>query len=184
MKKKIFLVSLIMLIITLSMIINTFALFESNVEVEKELAIGKWQILLNNEDLSLTNELTIDDFTLSASTHTEDNYFAPGRTATFDIVIDASHSDVSMEYELFFDDSAFAGHPNITLSVLNTATNQTITTNDYTGVIRLSDSSRVLTLRVILAWADNSTYDANDTELIGGNLDFVITANFQQYLGV
>jgi hypothetical protein len=84
---------------------------------------------------------------------------------------------------LDIDDSSLQEHPNITFSVTNMNTNQVISTNPVNGVIALTDNNRILTLRLVLTWADNVLYDEADTSLIGEELDFLINASFKQYLG-
>lgn len=183
MKRKIFFISLILLCITLLVISNTYALFETNTGATKDLEIGKWTILVNENDITLSDNIAITDFVLSQSEHTADNYFAPGRTATFDVEIDASESDVSVAYELEFDDSKLEEHPNITVSITNLSTNEVINSNTYSGIIGLNDQNRVLTLRITLNWANIAQYDEADTSLIGEELNFLITAHFEQYIG-
>ena len=46
----------------------------------------------------------------------------------------------------------------------------------------LSDTNRIVTLRLSLNWTDNEDYDENDTALIGEELSFNITAHFEQYI--
>lgn len=183
MKRKLIVVALILLSITILEITGTYALFETNASGQGNLEVGKWVIEVNGEDISVSQNITLDDFTYSQSSHTEDGYFAPGRMATFDLVIDTSKSDVSVAYELDIDDSVLEDHPNISISILDTKTNQTINDNTYSGVILLGDPSRILTLRISLNWDNQLTYDEADTSLIGKELAFAITAHFEQYIG-
>ena len=183
MKKRLLLFVLLAFAITLSMIANTFALFETNGGADAEFEVGKWKIKINDSDVSLAQTITLNDFVYSETTHTDDGYFAPGRSASFDIVIDTSESDVSVTYNLDIDDSILEEHPNIAFSVLNINTNEELTTNNYSGVSYLSDTNRVVTLRLSLNWTDDEDYDENDTALIGEELSFNITAHFEQYTG-
>ena len=184
MKKRIFIVAIIFLIITLLVVLDTFALFETNGTASTEFEIGKWKIYVNDEDISVQQAITLDDFVYSSTSHTESGYFAPGMSATFDVEIDASESDVSVEYELTIDDSSIADYDNIYFSITNTATNQVITSSSYSGVIYLSDVNRTITLQVSINWDDDPDYDESDTSLIGSNVGFVIDAHFEQYVGV
>ena len=183
MKRKIFFISLIILIITLLVISNTYALFETNASGTGDFEVGKWTILVNENDLSVANTVSITDFTLSQSAHTADNYFAPGRTATFEVEIDATETDVSLSYDLTMDNTAIVDHPNITISILNVNTNQIINSNTISGIIGVNDQNRVLTLNIVLTWDDVPLYNEADTALIGENLNFAIAAHFEQYLG-
>lgn len=183
MKKKLLLLALISLIVTLTVITNTYGLFETNKEIEKELDIGKWKIVLNNNDVSLAKSITLNDFVYTENDHTEEGYFSPGESATFDIVIDSSLSDVSVEYNLSIDASILENYPNIYFSIKDLDTNETIVSNEYSGVINLNDTNRIKTLQISIVWDDTHEYDESDTSLIGKNLDFIIDANFKQYIG-
>lgn len=184
MKKRIYILVLLLLIIVTIVIVDTYALFETNATAGKNLSIGAWHIELNGEDISLTETITLDDFTYVGSTHTESGYFAPGSSAIFDIEIDASESDVSVAYEFEIDDSVIDDYPNIYFSIKNMDTNTEITSNTYSGVSYLSDQDRVVNLRITLVWENNPLYDESDNTLIGEELEFGINANFEQYIGV
>lgn len=183
MKKKILIISLLLLLITLLVISDTYALFETNASGVEDFDIGKWVIEVNGDDINTNQQIDLDDFTLSQTTHTADGYFAPGRTATYEIEIDASESDVSVEYELTVDDTVLLDHPNISLSFTNLNTNTVINSNTCSGVISLTDNSRVVTLELTITWNDVTQYDENDSALIGEDLEFTIDGNFKQYLG-
>ena len=178
---KLILLAIFALLITSFLVVQTYALFETDASGEEELEIGKWIILLNNNDVTETETLTLSSFTYVNGSHTQSGYFAPGSTGYFDLEIDASESDVSVEYTLDIDDSALTGHPNIYFTVTDLGTNQTVTSNTYSGLIRLSDANRVHNIRISLIWNNQSpTYDPNDTSLIDGEMEFEITANFIQ----
>lgn len=183
MKKYIWIISLFLLIFTTLVIIDTFALFETNATASSNLEIGKWHISLNGEDISLSETITLDNFTYSGSTHTESGYFAPGMSAIFDIEIDASLSDVSVAYDFLIDDSSIDDYDNIYFSIKNMDTNTEITSSSYSGISYLNDQDRVVNLRISLVWEDDPDYDESDTSLIGEELTFNINANFEQYIG-
>ncbi len=182
-KRKLWLFAIVMLVFLITTITSTFALFETNASGDSELDIGRWVILLNGDDVKLNETITLDDFTYSATSHTADGKFAPGRDATFEIEIDATDSDVSVQYDISIDDSALFDHPNIDIVVTDLDTNTVINSVAVNGVIYLSDASRVKHLEIALEWNDNPLYDEEDTELIGGELNFDISANFIQYTG-
>ena len=56
----------------------------------------------------------------------------------------------------------------------------TVNASSYSGLIRLSDSNKVDNIRINLVWDNNLEYDESDTELIGSEFEFPITANFIQ----
>ena len=182
-RSKLLLIVAIFLLITVLAITNTYALFETNATSTSEFGIGAWKIYINDNDLSLNETITLDDFSYTNGVHTESGYFAPGSVGVFDIVIDTSDSDVSVAYDLTIDDSAIDDHPNITFAIRNVTTNQNITSNTYSGVINLNDADREITLRVTISWTNVAANDPDDSALIGEELEFPIQAHFIQYTG-
>ena len=183
MKKRIWLIIIIILAIVSLLVVDTYALFETNASSENDFDVGQWSILLNDYDVALTSTITLSDFQYSANQHTAPGYLAPGRSAYFDIEIDASGTEVSVTYTLSIDSSQIEEYPNMVFSIKNMDTNQEIVSNEYSGVTLVGDNNRVINLRIFLNWQNNSNYDESDTSLIGGDLEFVIGANFEQYLG-
>ena len=182
-KYKIILFGIFLMLIISLVVVDTFALFETNAESTNNMEIGKWKILLNNNDISLVKTISLNNFTYNNGVHTENNYFAPGSSASFDVVIDATQSDVSMEYDLEIDTSSISDYPNINFTILNVGTNEMLTSSNYNGIIYLNDQNRVITLRIAVVWNDLAEYDESDTKLIGSELNFEIAANFKQYIG-
>ena len=183
MKKKIFLMAIFALVVTVFVVADTYGLFETNAVALKNLDIGLWQIYVNNVDVAVNDTITLSNFNYSVSQHTDSGYFAPGMDCWFDLVIDMSAAEVSVEYELEIDDSEIDDYDNIYFSIMDVDTNQTITSNTYSGVSLLSDNDREITLRIYLNWDDDPDYDESDSTLINGELNFPISANFIQYLG-
>jgi len=183
MKSRIVALALFIALFTTLAVLKTYALFETNSSADKELEIGRWDIKLNNIDVVQTRTISLNNFIYTNGQHTESNYFAPGSSAYFDIIIDTSLSDVSVEYQLEIDDTIIEDYDNINFSIENLSTHVVTNSNTYGGIIRLSDVSHIVSLRIYLTWSNSAQYDESDTTLIGEDLDFVINANFSQYTG-
>lgn len=182
-KYKIVVLGLFALLVTTLIVIETYALFETNASANKELGIAAWVITLNDVDVTQSRTITLNDFTYVNGTHTQANYFAPGSQAYFDLVIDTSQAQVSVEYTLTIDDSQISDYQNIYFTITDLTTSTLINDSEYTGVIPLNSQNKIKTLRINLVWDNVSQYDASDTSLIGGNLAFTVNANFKQYTG-
>ena len=179
-----FILIFIFLILLFTLVtIDTYALFETNASGEKNMSIGKWKIKVDGTDISLLESITLDDFTYSESSHTQSGYFAPGMSAVFDVEIDASEADVSVEYDLTVDDTLLEDYPNMQFSVSNLNSAEVVSGTHFTGVIGVNDTNRVVTLRITLVWDNQVEYDESDTTLNGGEIEFSIAANFKQYIG-
>ena len=183
MKKILIVVSFAVLLLLSLVFMNTYALFQTDGVASKNLSIGRWIIKINDIDTMVSQNISLNDFVYDNSIHTQNEYFAPGSDAYFDVEIDASLTDVSVLYTIDVDDSDLEDHPNIGFSIENLDTEETVSVLPMEGVIALSSNNRTINLRVHLTWSNNTLYDDADTSLIDGNLSFVLTANFKQYLG-
>ncbi len=179
---KIIIIGFFALLLTTIAVIDTYALFETNGNATKNLTIGKWNILLNNIDVYENRTITLNDFVYTNGIHTQSNYFAPGSSAYFDLIIDASATDVSVAYDFTIDDSQIVDYPNIYFIITDMSNNQQINANTFSGIIPLSSQTRTKTIRITLNWTNDPDYDESDTSLIGENLAFTIDAHFEQYI--
>ena len=182
MKKYFYVLGLVFLIITFITVKSTYSLFETNSSANTEFQIGKWVIKLNNKDISLDKLITLDDFNIINSTHTEEGYFAPGSKAEYEIDIDVSESDVSVEYNIDIDDSNLELYPNIIIKIIDLDTEEEIVSNKASGIITLDEEIKVKRIKIILDWQNLEEYDESDTSLIDKKLNFDIKVNFKQYL--
>ena len=183
MKFKLYLCGFILLAITIITLSSTYALFETNASADANFDVGKWIIKLNNKNISLEKIITLDDFEYVNSSHVEDGYFAPTSKAEFEIDIDASQTEVSVEYSLVIDDSLLEDYPNIYFKIIDVDTGIEMNQSSTSGIMYLSDTNRTKHFKLILEWNNNDQYDESDTSLIGEKLRFNINANFKQYLG-
>ena len=171
---------------------RTYALFENNATARAESDIGKWIIRLSNQLISdgLTEELVIDSFVYAPQQGVASGYIAPGGSAYFDLVFDATECDVAVKYDVSFNFDSIDYSENISIEVEELGDSQTITTaaNTYSGVIDLDsiNDEEVITLRVSITWEDLPAYDESDTELgttEDSKLAVPITVRAVQYLG-
>ena len=183
MKKTLILSSVLVICAAALLITNTYGLFETKAKATTQLTIGKWKIILNATDVTLKQSVSFNDFIFTGSTHTEEGYFAPGSTGTFEVEMDLSNCDTSVEYSLSFDTTQFINHPNIEYKIIDEDTNEEPVDGVLHGVVKLSDSSKIKKLKVQLIWHDIEENNENDNELIGKSLDLIINSDFKQYTG-
>ena len=171
-----------------SLFVETFALFESSGEGLASLSIGKWNINLNNLDVTEVNELTLNDLVYEENDNVEGTYFAPGSRASYEIVIDPLDTDVAIRYDISIDLSGLENNPNITFEVTEVSSG-TITNNGltYSGVISLQaiQEEEVVSMKMSIVWIDDENYDEADTLLMErlSALKIPISIKFTQYLG-
>ncbi len=178
--------------LTLFVFGNTLAVFENNSRGRAEADIGKWVIKLSDELISdgLNEEIVIDSFVYSSQPGVASGYIAPGGSAYFDLIFDATECDVAVKYDVSFNFESIDYSENISISVQELGESQTIKTaaNTYSGVIDLESISNeeVITLRVSITWDDLEAFDESDTELgttVNSKLAVPINVRAVQYLG-
>ena len=181
MRKRIWLLSLFAFLVLCTYIVDTYGLFETNGTGTSNFSIGRWVILLNGSDININRELTLSNFSYTGNQHIQSGYFAPGGTGTFDLIIDASDTDVALEYSITFDTTALLDHPNMTLTITNTDTNQVVQGGAYSGTMLLTDN-REISLQIAIDWQNDPSYDANDSVLIDDPISIGVDIEFRQLL--
>ncbi len=157
-------ISLFLCIVTLQ---DTYAKYTSAVNETTNISIARWRILVNNLDIrssaSTTNLITP---VFSGNANIASGVIAPTATGYFDIVIDASGTDLSFSYDISITNSSDSLVSDIVVTSC-TLNGQpiSISNNTISGNILLSDQ-RVNTIRVNIEWNDgvNQTMsNADDT---------------------
>ena len=191
-KKIIWLAVFIMVVASFIVLADTLALFETNGFGEANMDIGKWVIKIS--DVTITNnqsqEIVINNFVYEQLPGVASGKIAPGSSAYFDLVVDATECDVAVKYDITFnfDDVDYANNISFVVSQIGGDSVVRTGQNVYSGIIELDtiNDEEVITLRINATWIDSIEYDANDTALgtvRGSVLALPITVNAVQYLG-
>ena len=184
MRKTTLLIVLFMFCITTLFIIKTYALLETNASSKQELTIGKWSIIINNKDITFSEVVGLDIFEYNEDIHVRDGYIAPGNGGRFLVDLNAVDTDVSMKCTIEMDDSELADHPNIEVKIQSyTKTNLLNSDKDYMVIINHADTVRNTQVWYQLDWFNDSTYDEEDTKLIGKDININFDVHCEQYLG-
>ena len=194
MKKKILIfVSIIALIVTIIIISITYSLFQSNLQGSVIVQTANWKILINNTDISsgTQHSFVIDKINIIGSNHTKDGKIAPGEYGNFDVLIDATNTNVSIRYDIYFDFSNLEGTKISILSIEETeAGKELIQTgnNLYTGIMSLNEISKGIKnkITVNLVWNEDETTNKEDTEIgsiVNNTIQIPISIKVTQYLG-
>lgn len=98
-KKKILILLILLLIILVTLLGNTYSKYITKVEGKGVIQVAKWAFLVNGQTATMTNINLAQ--TYNASTLIA-NRIAPGTRGSFDIVIDATGSEVGIDYDVKF----------------------------------------------------------------------------------
>lgn len=192
MKKVYVCFALILLVLTVFIILDTYGLFESKTSLNVQSNVGKWVILVNDTDITsgVNTKFFVDEIIWNPSDNVKSGKLAPGVSGYFDIVIDPTDTDVSVRYDINFDFSEFE-NTNIVVTSIEEINNKTIVktgTNKYTGVIPLSEIKNGVTntIRVNVKWdnnEDNNEYDSSLGAVPNNVKNIPVFINVSQYLG-
>jgi len=184
--------TIISLIISAYSILNSYAVFYSEISGQAEENLAKWNITVNNTDITAGTQqnFTIESINIEGNTNVKPNKIAPGATGSFDIIINPVDTEVSVRYDVTVDTSMLPS--GIILdSVSETAAGVAITktaANTYTGIIPLSSigSGYKNDVKISFSWTNNEINNANDTEIgaaFGSKMQVPVTVQVTQYLG-
>ncbi len=191
-KRLLILISLILVVFTMYKILTTYAIFYSELTGNTSATIGKWNIVVNDTDISdgQTKTFTIDQIEVTKSDFVREGKISPGLTGSFKIVIDPSNTQTSIQYTISLDKSNLTTDRIKIINVVETEYNNTLTTEDdkYIGIMKLADieEGKTNTILIEIQWEDDGTYNEEDA-IIGtsenATLDIPISVDVIQYLG-
>lgn len=187
MKKWLLLVLLVILLFSFQLF-STYSLFESKIEQEVNSNLAKWNIKINDDIVTGDSHLfLIENLVIENGSNVNDNKFAPGSKASFDIIIDCMDSEVSIRYDISINLDELENKEikleNISLS---DGTNLVKTSdNTYTGVISLSDIENgvLKDVKVSLIWNNNEDNNKMDYDTQNNSsLQIPVKVDLSQYL--
>ena len=193
-KKFKLLIVIFCLAISFSLISNTYSRYVASSEGNVEVSFAKWEILVNNTDITNSNSSSITfNPTIEPNNNVAAGKMAPSSTGYFDVQIDPSNVDVSFKYKIDLDiDSEDIPDLMITkyaildsnYSVGDTLTYHTLTNGYIENTVNYNNNLQPFTVRVFFEWyeGNNETMnDAADTEIANDseNQSFTINANIR-----
>ena len=183
---------------TLSLMSNTYSRYVASSTGNVEVEFAKWQILVNETDISTNNSSNITfEPTIEKNVNVADNKLAPSSTGYFDIEIDPTNVDVSFKYSIDLD----IDNENIPDLVITKYTIIPETQTDKDVVVYNSLENNKLentltynnspfkkfTIRVYFQWYEGENElmnDEIDTQIANTDTTFKINAsiNFEQVI--
>ena len=189
MKRWLIILFVIFFTITLYVIGDSFALFETEREIVTNTDIGKWNIEVNDQTINNTTTFNVSNIHVSGDANVRSNYFAPGTSGYFDIVIDPGDTEVSIYYEIVCRTDMIT-NPQISLTRIENIDKPDLTyVREFThaGIIPLSDiqNNDITRIRFYVTWANNDNNNEIDS-LYGSSsatFDIPMEITFKQYTG-
>lgn len=158
--------------IFLFVISKSFASLESKVDARSTIYVGKWNILVNNQNLNsvYSDDITLDDISWESNSHVSDGMAAPGRRGVISFEVDPTDTDVAVKYTITFRDHS--DDPSYLLTIRGISTDGTPLVRSgefsYTGVFSLQDirSGNTKTISIDVEWVNDESNNESDS-LIG-----------------
>ena len=163
--KKIYILLIGIIILLASVIIgNTVAKYVTSASSNADINIARWQVLVNNEDV--TSAATLNNIitpVFPGNNNIAQGVIAPSAEGYFDIVIDATNTDVSLRYEVTTSANEESIVQDLVLSgySIDEGERQEIVEDEngnfkIQGDIRYNSQDKDITLRVYIKWNDDT----------------------------
>lgn len=176
------LIVFISLSLSLCLMSNTYSRYVANTTGNVEVLFAKWQILINETDITNNSEsnITITPV-IEANQYTASNTVAPSSTGYFDIEVDPTNVDVSFDYSinLELDDKNLPDLMITKYSIIDKNNNigkaTTLNSNVINGTMNYDNSIKdfkfeTFSIRVYFEWIEGTKNsetmnDAADTKV-------------------
>lgn len=179
--KKLLVIAALLLLIATSF--TTYAIYKSSATGDATISTAAWVVKVNDTDIVENNEFTIDNITWATPTIGQNNKIAPGDHGTVQIVIDASGSEVAVDYAITVGDLK-EGTNTITNTKLTAVA---ATGSSLTGTIPYSADAegmkRTITLDVTWLAVDDDAEDGQneiDVKTAAKSLKLPVTVTVTQ----
>ena len=154
---------------------ETYAKYSTSNSALANLSIARWRILVN--DFDVRNDLstsTVIEPVFSGNSNIADGYIAPTATGYFDIIIDATETDVTFGYTVTLSQNADNEVDDLKINGYTIGTGGSMQTysSSITGTINYNDVNKEVRIRVYVEWNDgagSTMNNAADTNTTGEN---------------
>ena len=183
----------VILSFTLSIMSNTYSRYITDTTGDVEMVFAKWQILVNNEDITDSNSSSVEITpTIAKSDNVKDNKLAPASEGYYDIEIDPSNVDVSFNYKITIDENEMKDLIIDKYAIINEDSDEIeyfdIENNEISNILNIKEGDfKPFTIRVHFNWydgEDNNLSDEDDTKLVNEkeSLSILTNISFEQQL--
>lgn len=175
-------IAALLLVVTISL--STYAIYKSSATGDATASVARWAVTVNDDNIVSTSTLTFDGDSIvwTANEHVAAGKIAPGQTGTITFEIDASASEVSVDYEITIGsiivDDVVVDNDAISASIAGGATSGTIEYDE-------TSANMIETVTLNIAWAatDSDTQNAKDMALAGKDIKIPVTIVAKQHVG-
>ena len=168
--KKLLVVAILLLLIAVSY--GTYAIYKSSATSSDSVRPAHWVVSVNNADIVANNTFTLGTLDCGSDNRVAkaDGTIAPGDTCTATVVVDATGSEVNVDYTVEIDPTAVASLANDHISI--TADNGH---DPLTGTIAYSETTDAMkkTIQLNIVWDAEDEAEQNAEDIATANLQNV-----------
>ncbi len=190
-KKIVFLIFCISILLCFLTIQETYAKYSTSNSTTTNMSIARWRILVNNFDIrnNLSTSSVIEPV-FNGNSNISDGYIAPTATGYFDVLIDATETDVSFNYSISLGQNSNNEVTDLVITgyAIDNGAQQTYNNTAITGTINNTDVNKTIQIRVFVTWndgvgaamnnaADTDTTGEDATAKLDVNLNFIQLAS-------
>ena len=171
MKKRyyVYVLAFLSLILCFSFIQESYAKYISSTKENTEITVARWRILVNNNDIrnnSTTNASIVPVF--PGNEHIASGVIAPTSEGYFDLIIDATDTDVSFKYTIDLavssdssvkDLVAFKYNINDGNDIVLDKSNQKIE-----NTVLHTENTSTIKIRIYVVWDDSESAEMDNSE--------------------
>lgn len=183
MKRRIkILIAFVALAFSLSIISTTYSRYVADANGDVALTFAKWQILVNDEDITSGNVESIDITpTIVENENVASGKLAPSSLGYYDIEIDVSNVETSFDMHITLDNDDMADL-RITSYSIDDGEEIEIEDGQIDESFDYDEDLETINIRIYFEWYDVDDGDSemdneDDTEFVSNNDEITITTN-------
>ena len=169
---------------------KAYSLFESNRVNTSSISIAKWQVKINDDNISgNSSTFTIDNINWIESENVKSGKVAPEMDGYFDIEIDPNKTETSVRYDVTFDFSNLDSSQFLITEIKEIDEKEIVRTGEFTysNIFTLDDinNNETNTLRVYLSWVNdelNNEKDSNLGKVANNTIKIPVVVEITQHL--
>ncbi len=194
MKKVLQILTLVMIILTIVKISDTYAKYYTVAHGTTNQELAKWTINVQDVDIYKKGgesvQFIVDKIDNFTNPYADSDKISPGSTGYIDIIVNPKGTEVAIRYDIEIDKTKLVGLTLKTNVEVKNRDNEIIKTDEdkYTGIITLQDirDGNYDQLRCYFTWENDDQNNDADTKLVeeyGMKQYLPIRITFTQYLG-
>lgn len=149
--------ALIAMFYCVSLIQSTYAKYVTSTTGTANLTFARWNILVNNQDVTNnSNFSTTIQPNFTGTSNIRSGVIAPTAQGTFDITLDMSQVDVSLDYTVSANISNTNTVTDLKIKSYTIGNTTTAYTGSFTNRLLLSNANRTVTITFNVEWVEDA----------------------------